>query len=179
MKRKIGKNATPYESAFEEFLRKQQVLYIATDETKRPIFKGTTIKNFDFIVVSFKGKYMVDVKGRRFANKSWANWIHFADIEGMKNWSMLLSDLSPLFVYIYLLDQTSSEKFQDKLVYKGKEYGFVGITFEDFYQNMKRVGKEKKKGIGGVGISGKKFREIIKPITYFIPELKKVPTGNI
>jgi len=179
VKRKVGKNATPYESAFEEFLRKQEVLYIATDETKRPIFKGGTIKNFDFIVASFKSKYMVDVKGRRFAVKPWENWIHFSDIEGMKNWSMLLPDLKPLFVYIYLLDSNSVEKFQDIFSYKGKEYGFVGITFEDYYQNMKRVGKEKKAGIGGVGINGKKFREIIKPITHFIPELKNVPTGNI
>ena len=92
---------------------------------------------------------------------------------------MLLSDLKPLFVYIYLLDSNSSEIFQDKFSYKGKEYGFVEITFEEFYQNMKRVGKKKEKGIGGVGISGKKFREIVRPITYFIPELKDVPTGNI
>lgn len=179
MKRKVGKKSTPYESAFEEFLRKHEILYIATDETRRPIYGGGKIKNFDFIVSSFKGKYMIDVKGRRFGVKPWANWIHFADIEGMKTWSMLLPDLNPLFVYIYLLDAKSSEKFQDKFSYKGNEYGFVGITFEEFYQNMKRVGKEKKKGIGGIGIIGKRFREIIKPVTYFIPELKKVPTGNI
>ena len=179
MKRNVGKKSTPYESAFEEFLRKHEILYIATDEKKRPIFKGEKIKNFDFIVASLKKKYMIDVKGRRFNLKPWANWIHFSDIDGMKMWSMLLPDLDPLFVYIYLLDSKSREKFQDRFTYKGNEYGFLGITFEEYYLHMKRVGKEKKGGIGGIGLSGSKFQEIAKPITHFIPELRKVPKGTI
>ena len=61
----------------------------------------------------------------------------------------------------------------------GKQSTPYESAFEDFYLHMKRVGKEKDEGIGGVGLSGSKFREIAKPITHFIPELRKVPKGTI
>ena len=134
---------------------------------------------FDFIISSFKDKYMVDVKGRRFIDHPWENWIHFPDIEGMKTWAMLLPSLKPLFTFTYLLDSKSNSMFEDKFSYKGNEFGFVGILLEDYLRNMKRRGKEKASGIGGVGISGTKFKTIVKPLTYFIPELKEIPKGTI
>lgn len=179
MKRRTNRTNTPYENAFEEFLRKKEVLYIATDETRRPIFNGKKIKNFDFIISSFKEKYMVDVKGRRFRDHAWENWIHFQDIEGMKTWAMLLPGLKPLFAFTYLLDSKSYDKFEVKFSYKGKMFGFVGISLEDYLRNMKRRGKEKDSGIGGVGISGSKFKTLVKPITYFVPELQEIPSGTI
>ena len=102
MKRKQGKSATRYEPAFESHLRDHGVLYIATDERKRPMFGGVKVKNFDFIVISFKGKYIVDVKGRRFADAPWENWIHFSDIEGMQIWATSSSTVYSTFCFSIL-----------------------------------------------------------------------------
>ena len=179
MKRKQGKSATRYEPAFESHLRDHGVLYIATDERKRPVFGGVKVKNFDFMVISFKGKYIIDVKGRRFADAPWENWIHFSDIEGMKIWSKVLPQFTPLFVFTYLLDSKSEKKFQDVFSFKGKKFGIIGITLTDYYLNLKRRGKEKKEGLGGVDVRYSIFKETAKPITCFIPELHEIPKGTI
>ena len=186
MKRKQGKSATRYEPAFESHLRDHGVLYIATDERKRPVFGGVKVKNFDFMVISFKGKYIIDVKGRRFADAPWENWIHFSDIEGMKIWAQVLPQFTPLFVFPYLLDSKAEKAFlkeefsvNDVISFKGEKFGIVGITISDYYLNLKRRGKDKKEGLGGVYVSKTLFRKIAKPISYFIPELREIPKGTI
>ena len=186
MKRKQGKSSTPYELAFESHLREHEVLYIATNEGKRPIFEGKKVKNFDFIVISFKGKYIIDVKGRRFTDAPWENWIHFSDIEGMRIWAKVLPQFTPLLVYPYLLDSKAEKTFlkeefsvNDIICFKGEKFGIVGITLSDYYLNLKRRGKDKKEGIGGVYVSKTLFRKIAKPISYFIPELREIPKGTI
>ena len=65
------------------------------------------------------------------------------------------------------------------LAFKGEKFGIVGITVSDYYLNLKRRGKEKKEGLGGVYVSKTLFRKIAKPISYFIPELRKIPKGTI
>lgn len=37
-----------YEAAFEDYLRKKEIPYIAINEAKRSIVEGKPIKNFDF-----------------------------------------------------------------------------------------------------------------------------------
>ena len=73
-----------YENFIENIFRDGQILYIGIDETKRPLYANKTIKNFDFIVSSFKGKYLIDVKGKQFPygeSGFWENWISKDDIE--------------------------------------------------------------------------------------------------
>jgi len=179
VKRKVGKKSTPYESAFEDYLRRNEVLYVATSEVRRPITEGKAVKNFDFIVISFKGKYLIDIKGRRFVDAPWENWIHHSDIESLKAWAMYFQELIPLLVYPYVIDDRTKNKFDDVFSYKGITFGVVGIKFEDYYRNMKRRGKVKKAGIGGVYVSKSLFPKLVQPISYFIPELKPIPTGKI
>lgn len=54
MTKRIGRSQH-YERMFESMLRENGVLYIAIDETKKPIYDGKSVKNFDFIVSSFNG----------------------------------------------------------------------------------------------------------------------------
>lgn len=57
-----------YEAAFEAFLRRRGVPYVAVDEAKRSLMSnGASIKSLDFIVSAPGQKtWLVDVKGRRF-----------------------------------------------------------------------------------------------------------------
>ena len=46
---------------FVSMLRDNGVLYIAIDETKKPIYDGEALRNFDFIVSSFHRKFLVGI----------------------------------------------------------------------------------------------------------------------
>lgn len=77
MTKRVG-GTQHYENLIEKILRENEILHIAIDESKRPLYGGKRIKNFDFIVSSFKGKYLIDIKGKQFPyGKSgfWENWI--------------------------------------------------------------------------------------------------------
>lgn len=90
-----------YELVFERFLRKNNFLYIAINEAKRPVFNGERVKNFDFIVISKIGKIvLVDVKGKQFPYKSgwrenyWENWISLDDGKFLKMWTKIFGENS-------------------------------------------------------------------------------------
>ena len=63
----MAKRDNHYEAAFEEFLRRRQIPYVAVDETKRALLGDASLKSLDFIVSTPLGNsWLVDVKGRRF-----------------------------------------------------------------------------------------------------------------
>ncbi len=82
-----------YEAAFEDYLRSQQIPFVAVDEAKRAAFRDAKLKSFDFIVYSANTtNWLVDVKGRRWATRkghrkpAWENWVTEADLEGLQQW---------------------------------------------------------------------------------------------
>ena len=158
---------------FESLLREKEILYIAIDESRRPIHEGKKIKNFDFIVSSFNGKYLVDIKGKKFAGKRWANWVHETDLTGLKSWGNHFNAFVPLLVIPYWVENNADKKlvkdFSDIRNFKGKTYGLIAITLADFYSKAKRIAKK----WDAIGIGSSELKEICHPISYFIPELKK------
>src|SRR6266478_4020282 len=96
-----------YEAAFEEYLRKRQVPYVAVDEGKRSLMAEASIKSLDFIVSSTVGcSWLVDVKGRRFPGGAqrqyWKNWSTRDDLVSMAHWERLFGDrFQGLFVFAY------------------------------------------------------------------------------
>ena len=65
------KEVVHYEAAFEDYLRKKGLPYIAVDEAKKALFAGAKLKSFDFVVYNKKGpNLLVDVKGRSLRNRS-------------------------------------------------------------------------------------------------------------
>lgn len=168
-----------YERCFEDFLRRQEVLYLSIDETKQPKYDGRGIKNFDFIVSSFNGKFLIEIKGKTFPYISasrinlWENWIKKSDISGLKLWANHFNAFTPLLVFPY---QIASSKYineikdnSDIVAFDGRTYGIVAIELAAYYTNA----KSRSSSWDAINVSRKLFSELVRPVSYFIPELKK------
>ena len=172
MTKRIGRSQH-YERMFEAMLRDNGVLYIAIDETKKPIYEGKAVKNFDFIVSSFNGKFLVDIKGKQFPygkNGFWENWIKTDDISGLKLWAAHFNAFIPLLVYPYLvMDKSFENQFLDKYHFGGNMYGVVAIELSTYYVNAKPRSPKWE----AISISRNSFKNLVKPVSYYIPELRK------
>lgn len=166
-----------YEAVFEKILRDSEVPYIAINEFKRPIISGRAIKNFDFIVYSRKGKYLVDIKGKFFPYEYkkelpnyWENWLSEDDLEGLKLWQKIFGkDFQSIIVYPYLIKYEKDIKnFDNVCCFKNKTYGIVGIYLKDYLKNTKKRSQKWH----AIYVSRDKFRKLARPIKYFIPEIK-------
>ena len=166
-------NHSHYEESFESILRSNEILYIAIDESKKPIYNHEKIKNFDFIVSSFNGKYLVEIKGKRFATSPWSNWVRINDLTGLKNWGTHFSGFMPIIVIMYWIEETKHEKvlksISDIIEFKKKKYALLAINLSDFYSRAKQ-GRTKWEAIG---ITRQELIEISHPLRYFIPEIRK------
>jgi len=168
-----------YESAFEDILRKCQIPYIAINENKRPIIKKEAIKNFDFIVYSKKGKYLIDIKGKFFPYEYsyggpnyWENWITSDDIKGLKFWQKIFGKGFKSFIIYPFLIKYKKDKKQFGYIYTFKDnlYGIVAISMELYLKNSKSRSKKWK----AIYVSRDKFRKLAVSLNKLIPETSKL-----
>lgn len=175
MAKRKGKRAH-YEQAFEALLRQSQIPYIAINESKRPVIKGKTIKNFDFIVYSSKGSYLIDIKGKYFPYKYkkslnyWENWIKTDDIEGLRFWQRISGrGFESIIVYPYLIRYKEDKKhFKNVFNFKNNSYGIVGIELNKYLKNS----KPRSVRWNAISVSREKFKNLVKPISFFVSEIK-------
>jgi hypothetical protein len=176
MARRKGKSSN-YEIMFEELLRTSRVPYVAVDEKRRPVTNWGNIKNFDFIINSNGGNYILDVKGKLFPQESktgksklwWQNWIHNSDLEGLSFWrDIFRPGFTPLIVFTYqVIYPDSIFQFDDIFNHEGKCYGLVACRFDDYRENA--IVRSEKWNV--YHVKKDKFRKIIKPLRNFIPEI--------
>lgn len=162
-----------YEAAFEEFLRRRGVPYVAVDEAKRSVLAdGRSIKSLDFIVSS-PGDFtwLVDVKGRRFPSgdetkQYWKNWSPREDLKSLAQWEDLFGErFRGLFVFAYnIVGDRAPLKPEQLFEHRGGLYGFVGIELSEYAELAHRISPS----WDTVAIPTADFRRLARPIDCFL-----------
>lgn len=135
-----------YEAAFEAYLRRWGLPYVAVDEAKRSVLgNGESIKNLDFIV-SQPGActWLVDVKGRRFPSAEdqyWKNWSTRDDLTSLAQWESLFGEgFCGLLVFAYLIVGDRAPLAAEQLFeFRDGLYGFVGVTLADYAAHCRQI----------------------------------------
>lgn len=165
------KSHVHYEAAFEGYLRAREVALVAVDEARRAAFREAKLKSFDFIVYSSGPRWLVDVKGRRWARRrngakpAWENWVTQEDLDGLRQWEEVFGgDFRGLLVFAYWL--TDIDGAPPELLHRHAEhhYVFVGVPLSD-YREHARMRSQKW---GTVNVRARDFAAHARPIEEFI-----------
>jgi hypothetical protein len=158
-----------YEAAFEAYLRRERLPYIAVDETRRSLVPDGSLKSLDFIVSPPGGvSWLVDVKGRRFPSgdehqQYWKNWSTRDDLRSLAAWQRHFgSGFCPLLVFAYHLVGSRSPLPHEQLFeFRGSHYGFVGVRLADYVPNARPLSDSWDTVAMPVGL----FRRAARPMT--------------
>ena len=162
------KSHIDYEAAFEDYLQRQQIPYVAVDEAKRACFRDAKLKSFDFIVYSRTGNnWLVDIKGRRWATRrtasrpTWENWVTQADLDGLRQWQEVFGDgFAALLVFAYRLETGTAPPDEVVHDFRGARYVFAGIPLDE-YATGARLRSPKW---GTVNLPVAEFARYVRPI---------------
>lgn len=128
-----------YEAAFQDFLLRRQVPYVAVDELRRAAFRDSRLKSFDFIVYSSATtNWLVDIKGRRFpagaaGRRSWQNWATQADLDGLAQWQQVFGDgFRAMLLFAYWIDGGAPPPREITYDFRSERYVFVGVPLDDY-----------------------------------------------
>ena len=130
-----------YEAAFEAYLRRRRLPYVAVDEARRSLLAdGRSIKSLDFIVSSpGEVAWLVDVKGRRFPSgdsqkQYWKNWSTRDDLRSLGEWEKLFGEhFRGLFVFAYNIIGDRAPLAEEQLFeHRDALYGFVAVRLSDY-----------------------------------------------
>jgi hypothetical protein len=159
-----------YEGAFEEYLRRWGVPYVAVDEARRSLLsEGGSIKSLDFIVASGRGpvSWLVDVKGRRFPSgdeqkQYWKNWSTRDDLRSLAQWEELFgADFCAAFVFAYNIVGDRAPLEPERLFeYRGSLYAFVAIRLSDYAARARPISPR----WDTVAMPTDEFRRLAQPV---------------
>ncbi|MHC4386144.1 MAG: HYExAFE family protein [Planctomycetota bacterium] len=104
--------ANIYEQAFESYLAENKIPFIWVDQSKRPEFFESSVKNFDFLVYpETKSPILIELKGRTFKGDSLAGlkgldgWTTFEDVQSLSQWLDYFCrdfpDTKAFFVFVF------------------------------------------------------------------------------
>lgn len=162
-----------YDAAFEAYLRKQRIPYVAVDEKRRALAKDASIKSLDFIVYASQGpNLLIDVKGRteispnQSQSRRWENWATLEDIQGLQQWQELFgNDFVSGFVFAYQLPENSISNSLEKLFeFRGSLYAFYLVKIDEYRQKM----KPRSESWQTVFLHQQDFHELRKPVDAII-----------
>ncbi len=161
-----GKRTGHYEAAFEDYLRRKGLPYIAVDEAKRALFAGAKLKSFDFVVYRPQGdNLLVDVKGRACradrSHGSLPNWVTREDIDDLRQWQEIFGHgFAAMFLFVYHWPEAPAQApFKDLFQFQERWYGMLAIGLGDYRQAM----RARSESWGTVHLPTADFRKLAKP----------------
>jgi len=157
-----------YEAAFEDYLRRSGVPYVAVDEARRAAFRDARLKSFDFIVYCpTQANWLVDIKGRRYAPRrnrrqpAWENWVTQADLDGLGQWEEVFGDgFRALLVFAYWIGVDVDPPSEIVHTYRDQRYVFAGVPLREYALHA-RLRSPKW---GTVNMPTRIFRQHVRPL---------------
>jgi len=162
-----------YEAAFEAYLRRRRLPYVAVDEAKRSLLAdGRSIKSLDFIVSSpGPTTWLVDVKGRRFPSgdeqkQYWKNWSTRDDLRSLRRWEELFGEqFRGLFVFAYNIIGDRAPLPAERLFeHRNALYAFVAIRLSSYLAGARPISPS----WDTVAMSTADFRRLARPVEDFL-----------
>lgn len=139
----MARRSIHYEAAFEDYLRRRGIPYIAVDEAKRAMFAGSTVKSFDFLAYRPEGpNWLIDIKGRKFPydtdgnRRYWENWVTQEDLADLLEWEQVFGDgFKAMLVFAYWMRLADPEwTLGDLHSFRGQLYAFLAIPVTSYKQ---------------------------------------------
>ncbi len=191
-----------YEQAFEAYLRARRVPYISVDEARRALLPEgarlrleaapgldaheappVAIKSFDFVVYEPHRSVIVDVKGRKIAQKRSMTpttpgrlecWVTQDDVDSMRHWKTLFgSAFEAAFVFLYWCEaQPPDGLFQEVFAHRGRWYAVRSITLDAYAAHL----RARSVRWGTVHLSTADFERLSQP---FAPMPVGVERGHV
>jgi len=141
--------ANLYEQAFESYLAENKIPYVWIDQSKRPEFFNSQVKNFDFLIhPDSTSPVLVELKGRTFKGDSLAGlkgldgWATFEDVQALSQWlghfQGTCQSAKACFVFCFRLANIDVETDgRDVYDYCGGRFLFLAIPLEKYAAAMK------------------------------------------
>lgn len=156
-----------YERAFEEYLRRGRIPYVAVDEARKALLpagacldaaegQAGALKSFDFVVYGRNTNLLIDIKGRRIAPPRarasavdparvavrvgrLESWVTEDDIASLTRWQQLFGPgFEAAFVFIYWCDaQPPDALFQEVFEHKEVWYALRSVRLNEYVLAMK------------------------------------------
>ena len=170
-----------YEVAFEAFLRRRKVPYVAVNESRRSLLREGTLKSLDFIVSPDKadGSYLVDVKGRRFPSgrQYWRNWSTTDELRSLSHWEEVFGErCTGLLVFAYNIVGDRSPLPSEQLFVHGTSlYGFVGVRLDHYLSWAKLISPK----WNTVAMPTARFRELAVPMHKLLSPERQLTTDEL
>ena len=169
----MSRRGNHYERAFESYLQKLNISYVAIDQARKAILAGAKIKSFDFIVYpDRRQRILADVKGRKLALRTFRrrglgeNWATVDDINGLRSWEEVFGgDHLGVFVFAYWIhDLVEADGEESVYLFEGRKYAFVAAELFGYQLVMKSRSPRWKT----VFVPAGAFGELAQPFDQFI-----------
>jgi hypothetical protein len=137
-----------YEAAFEAYLRRRRLCYVAVDEAKRSLVDDEPVKSLDFVVYGeADARLLVDVKGRKFPGgtpdeprRVWECWAERDDVSGLRRWEQQFGPgYVGLLVFVYQIAPEISlpDDVEDLWEFRGRRYLSRAVAADEFSRHMR------------------------------------------
>jgi hypothetical protein len=154
-----------YERAFEAYLRRRRLPYVAVDEAKKALLPADarlevgvegggamSLKSFDFVLYTADGagpdrpNLLVDVKGRKVGGARrpgspgrLESWVTEDDVASLRVWERLFGrGFAAAFVFVYWCDQQPPDGlFQEIFTHGERWYATRAVRLGEYARHMR------------------------------------------